>query len=117
MKLYLYEKCETCRKATRWLDEKKIDYQAIPIRDKPPTKKELTAMLKSHGGNLKKLFNTSSKDYREPELKARLPSLTEKEVIDLLNKQGNLIKRPFLVSDSKLLQGFQADLWEEEFLE
>ena len=117
MKLYLYEKCETCRKAIRWLDEKKIEYQAIPIRNKPPTKKELTAMLKSHGGNLKKLFNTSSKDYRDPELKARLPSLTEKEVIDLLNKQGNLIKRPFLVSDSKLLQGFKADLWEEEFSE
>ena len=97
MKLYLYEKCETCRKASRWLDEKKIEYQAIPIRDKPPTKKELTAMLKSHDGNLKKLFNTSSKDYRDPELKARLPSLTDKEVIDLLNKQGNLIKRPFLV--------------------
>ena len=117
MKLYLYEKCETCRKAIRWLDEKKIKYQAIPIRDKPPTKKELTAMLKSHGGNLKKLFNTSSKDYRDPELKARLPSLTEKEVIDLLNKKGNLIKRPFLVGGSKLLQGFKPDLWEEEFSE
>ena len=105
MKLYLYEKCETCRKATRWLDEKKIEYQAIPIRDKPPTKKELTAMLKSHGGNLKKLFNTSSKDYRDPELKARLPNLTEKEVIDLLNKQGNLIKRPFLVGEFQTSAG------------
>jgi len=117
MKLYLYEKCETCRKATRWLDEKKIEYKAIPIREQPPTKKELTSMLKSHGGNFKKLFNTSGKDYRDPELKARLPSLTEKEVIDLLNKQGNLIKRPFLFGESKLLQGFKPDLWEEEFSE
>ena len=117
MKLYLYEKCETCRKAIRWLDEKKIKYQAIPIREKPPTKKELKAMLKNHGGNLKKLFNTSSKDYRDPELKAKLPNLTENEVIDLLNKQGNLIKRPFLVGESKLLQGFKPDLWEEEFSE
>ena len=115
MKLYLYEKCETCRKAIRWLDEKKIKYQVIPIREKPPTKKELKAMLKNHGGNLKKLFNTSSKDYRDPDLKAKLPKLTEREVIDLLNKQGNLIKRPFLVGEAKLLQGFKPDLWEKEF--
>ena len=115
MKLYLYEKCETCRKAIRWLDEKKIKYQAIPIREKPPNKKELKAMLKNHGGNLKKLFNTSSKDYRDPDLKAKLPKLTEREVIDLLNKQGNLIKRPFLVGEAKLLQGFKPDLWEKEF--
>ena len=117
MKLYLYEKCQTCRKATRWLDERKIEYHALPIREEPPSKKELIAMLKSHGGNLKKLFNTSSKDYRDPELKARLPNLTEKEVIDLLNKKGNLIKRHFLVGESKLLQGFKSDLWEKEFSE
>ena len=67
-------------------------------------------------GTLKN-YSASSKDYRNPELKARLPNLTEKEVIDLLNKQGNLIKRPFLVGGSKLLQGFKPDLWEEEFSE
>ena len=116
MKLYLYEKCETCRKAIRWLDEKKIEYKTIPIREKPPTKKELSAMLKNHGGNLKKLFNTSSKDYRDPELKAKLPKLTEREVIDLLNKQEILLNVLFS-RWFKLLQGFKPDLWEEEFSE
>ena len=115
MKLYLYEKCESCRKAIRWLDEKKISYKSIPIREKPPTKKELSAMLEQHQGNSKKLFNTSSKDYREPELKAKLPNLSEKEKIDLLSKHGNLIKRPFLVGDAVLLQGFKPELWEEAF--
>ena len=116
MKLYLYEKCETCRKATRWLDEKKIKFQAIPIREKPPTKKELSAMLNYHEGNVKKLFNTSSKDYRDPEIKEKLPHLTEKEIIDLLSQKGNLIKRPFLIGGSKLLQGFKPDIWEQELL-
>ena len=114
MKLYLYEKCETCRKATRWLDEKKIKFKAIPIREKPPTKRELSAMLNYHGGNVKKLFNISSKDYRDPEIKERLPNLTEKEIIDLLSQKGNLIKRPFLIGESKLLQGFKPDIWEQE---
>ena len=74
-------------------------------------------MLEHHQGNSKKLFNTSSKDYREPELKAKLPNLSEKEKIDLLSKHGNLIKRPFLVGDTVLLQGFKPELWEEAFLD
>jgi len=115
MKLYLYEKCESCRKATRWLDEKKVQYEKIPIREKPPTKKELSSMLTYHEGNIKKLFNTSSKDYRDPVLKAQLPNLSEREKIDLLSKHGNLIKRPFLVGESVLLQGFRPELWEEAF--
>jgi len=117
MKLYLYEKCETCRKATRWLDERKIEYRALPIREKPPSKKELSAMLNAHEGNWKKLFNTSSKDYRNPELKAKLPDLSEQQIIDLLSQQGNLVKRPFLAGEDIMLQGFKPDLWEEAFSE
>ena len=67
------------------------------------------------GGNIKKLFNTSSKDYRKPELKATLPNLSNKQKIDLLSKQGNLIRRPFLVGESVLLQGYNRELWQEAF--
>jgi arsenate reductase len=115
MKLYLYEKCESCRKATRWLDEKKIEYTSIPIRETPPTRKELTFMLSYHGGNMKKLFNTSGKDYRDPIVKKKLSSLSDEEIINLLSNQGNLIKRPFLIGDKVLLQGFKAELWESTF--
>ncbi|MDA8991052.1 Spx/MgsR family RNA polymerase-binding regulatory protein [Opitutales bacterium] len=115
MKLYLYEKCETCRKAARWLDEKKFPYTSIPIRETPPNKKELFAMLAKHDGNMKKLYNTSGKDYRDPVIKEKLTSFSNDKIIELLSKQGNLIKRPFLVGDTILLQGFKPDLWESAF--
>ena len=88
---------------------------AIPIREKPPSKKELLAMLGHHDGNSKKLFNTSSKDYRDPQLKTQLPTMSDKEIINLLSKQGNLIKRPFVIGDEIHLQGFKPDLWEKAF--
>ncbi len=116
MKLYLYEKCETCRKATRWLDEKRIAYEKLPIRDRPPSKKELLSMLRSHDGNLKKLFNTSGKDYRDPNLRAKLSNLSENETVELLQKNGNLIKRPFLIGQEIHLQGFKPTLWAETLL-
>ena len=115
MKVYQYEKCESCKKAIRWLKEKGIEHKLFPIRIKTPSKKEFLQMIKSHDGQHKKLFNTSSKDYRDPHVKERIPNLSEDQIISLLQERGNLIKRPFLVGDHLALQGFKPDLWEEAF--
>ena len=114
-KVYQYEKCSTCRKAIAWLREKEIEFSTYPIRDQTPTKKELKAMVNAHGGEVRKLFNTSSKDYRDPELKELLPTLTEAQTLDLLRERGNLIKRPFVIGDGIALQGFKVETWEKAF--
>ena len=116
-KIYQYEKCSTCRKAIAWLREKGIEFSSFPIREQTPTKKELKAMVNAHEGEVRKLFNTSSKDYRDPELKKLLPTLSEKQILDLLRERGNLIKRPFVIGDGIALQGFKAEVWEEAFSE
>ncbi|MBT3635744.1 MAG: Spx/MgsR family RNA polymerase-binding regulatory protein [Opitutae bacterium] len=114
-KVYQYEKCSTCRKAIAWLREKGIEFSSFPIRQRTPTLKELKTMVNAHGGEVRKLFNTSSKDYRDPDLKELLPTLSEKQVLDLLRERGNLIKRPFVVGDGIALQGFKPDAWEKAF--
>ena len=113
MKVYLYEKCGTCRKALKWLDERGIGYQAVPIRETPPSQTALKKMLKAKEGQRKKLFNTSSKDYRDPEVKDRLPNLTDDEAVALLASRGNLIKRPFVLGEGVTLVGFKEEEWEE----
>lgn len=115
MKVYTYKKCGTCQKAIKWLNENEIEYQEIAIREKPPTKKELKAMLESYDGELKKLFNTSGQDYRSLGLKDKIGSMTEKESIDLLSSNGNLVKRPFVITSSQNTVGFNADRWSELF--
>ena len=112
MKVYLYEKCGTCRKAIQWLDSCDIRYQKVPIRETPPSKALLKKMLKAKDGLRKKLFNTSSKDYRDPEVKDRLPHLTDDEAVALLASRGNLIKRPFVLDGEVALVGFREDEWE-----
>ena len=63
---------------------------------------------------LKKLFNTSSKDYRDPKIKDSLPNWSLSQAIENLRSQGNLIKRPVLVGDGLVLQGFNAEEWERQ---
>ena len=69
MKVYQYEKCESCKKAIRWLNEKKITFSSIPIREKSPTQKEILQMILSHGGNLKNYLTHRVKTTEIPKLK------------------------------------------------
>ena len=110
-KVYLYEKCSTCRQAMKWLDDASIPYQAIPIRETPPSRDELRAAISHLGGNLRPLFNTSGMDYRALGLKDRLPTLSQSEALDLLRSNGMLIKRPLLIGKDFTLAGFKRDLW------
>ena len=38
--------------------------------------------------------------------------MTMEERITLLSARGNLVKRPFLIGDGVLLQGFKPEIWE-----
>ena len=110
-RVYSYQNCSTCKKALKFLQQKKISYDEIAITDRPPTKAELKKMLGYLGGNLKKLFNTSGQVYRELKLGDRLAGLSEDEALDLLASNGKLIKRPFLLGDHCGTVGFQESEW------
>ncbi len=111
IKIYGYNRCSTCRKACKFLEEKGVKFENIAIREQVPTLEELELMLKSYDGQIKKLFNTSGVTYRELKLKDVLPSLSEQEALKLLQSDGNLIKRPFLIGNSIATVGFKEELW------
>lgn len=113
MKLYEYKGCDTCRRAKKHLEAHGLAFTAIPIREQPPTKAELKRMLAIYGGDLRRLFNTSGGDYKAMKLSERLPQLTETEALDLLAANGNLVKRPLLLTDTGGLVGFKQPEWDK----
>lgn len=115
VRIYLYDRCDTCRKAVKFLKERGIVPQVVPIREQPPTVPELQRML-AITGSLRRLFNTSGGDYKAMNLAARLPDLSAAEALDLLSRQGNLVKRPFLLTgDGRGAVGFKPEEWEALF--
>ncbi len=112
-KFYQYKNCSTCKKAQKYLDKQGIEYKDIAIRDTPPTKADLKKMLKFMDGEIKKLFNTSGQDYRAMNMKDKLPGLSNEEAFDLLSKNGNLVKRPFLISKGFGVVGFKEEIYKK----
>ena len=92
MKLYQYKKCSTCRKASKFLEENGIEFSSLDITEQPPTVAELEVMLSSYGGEIRKLFNTSGVQYRELNMKEKLPTMEAKQALELLSGNGKLIK-------------------------
>ncbi|MCJ8276535.1 MAG: arsenate reductase family protein [Bdellovibrionales bacterium] len=110
-KFYEYKKCSTCVKARKFLEKKTMDYKSIDITEQPPTKKELEFMIDQYDGEIKKLFNTSGVQYRELKIKDKIGTMTKKQAIDLLAKNGKLVKRPFFIHGNKGVVGFKEDAW------
>ena len=116
IKVYCYSKCTTCKKALKWLDDNKIDYSLIDIKDDHPDEKTLRNYHKKSGLPLRKFFNTSGQLYREIGLSAKLKDMSEQEMIDMLATDGMLVKRPLLITDSDILVGFKEAEWEKTVL-
>ena len=116
LKFICYPGCTTCQKAKKWLDDNNIEYELRDIKLNNPNKDELTAWYKKSGLPLKKLFNTSGLLYKSLELKTKLPTMSEDEMLSLLSTDGMLVKRPLLVGDKFVLAGFKESEWTEELI-
>jgi arsenate reductase (glutaredoxin) len=115
LRIYTYAKCNTCRRALKFLRGRQVAFEEIPIRETAPSQAELKAMASIYG-DLRKLFNSSGSDYKALKLSQELPHMSEQEVLGLLSSNGNLVKRPFLIGESIRLVGFKPSEWQAAFL-
>lgn len=114
LKFICYPKCTTCQKAKKWLDDNNIECEFRDIKLNNPTVEELAEWYNKSGLSLKKFFNTSGLLYKSMELKTKLPTMTEDEMLKLLATDGMLVKRPILVGEKFVLVGFKETEWKEK---
>ena len=114
IKFICYPKCTTCQKARKWLDDNQIKYELRDIKFDNPTFDELTEWHKKSGLPLKKFFNTSGLLYKSLDLKSKLPTMTEDEMMKLLASDGMLVKRPLFIGEDFVLVGFKDTEWKNK---
>ncbi len=111
MELIEYSKCATCKKAKKFLIENKISFKNREIKEKTPTKEEITNWLDNYPININKLFNTSGLIYKELNLKEKMSQMNKEEKIEVLSQNAMLIKRPILITNDNILIGFKEAEW------
>ncbi|MEM9419447.1 MAG: Spx/MgsR family RNA polymerase-binding regulatory protein [Planctomycetota bacterium] len=111
--VYGYMKCDSCRKALKWLDAAGLEHAFIDITENPPSAKTLKAVLSDGRYELKHLFNTSGQLYRSMKIKEKLPEMAQAEALALLAGNGMLIKRPIITDGTRFTVGFKPLVLEE----
>ena len=106
-----YPKCTTCQKAKKFLTDNGVKFTARHIKEDNPSYDELKVWYEKSGLPLKKFFNTSGLLYKSMDLKNKLPQMSEDEQLKLLSTDGMLVKRPILITDTKILVGFRENEW------
>lgn len=101
----IYEKptCSTCREADKILRESGVDYNKINYYVEPLSAAKIEELLKKMGITARQLLRT--KDPLFAELNLDNPDLPEKEVIELMAKNPELIQRPIVERGSKAVLG------------
>lgn len=108
-----YEKCTTCQKAKKWLEEQNVTYTLRPIKEENPTAAELAEWVAKSGLPIKKFVNTSGLLYKSMGLKDKLPTMSNEEIFKLLATDGMLVKRPILITEKGVMPGFKAEEWQK----
>ena len=116
LKVYCYDRCTTCKKALKWLNDNAIPYEMLDIKANHPGVEELRNYYEQSTLPLKRFFNTSGGLYRELNLSSRLGSMTEEDQLALLSTDGMLVKRPLVVGDGFVLVGFKEEEWRRVLL-
>lgn len=98
MKMYAIPNCDTVKKARKYLDEQRVEYEFVDFKKNPPSK-ELIKLLFDFLGELP--ANKKGLTYKK--YKEEYEALTEAKKIEFLIKNSSMIKRPIIEKNGKIL--------------
>ncbi|HEX4355427.1 MAG TPA: Spx/MgsR family RNA polymerase-binding regulatory protein [Polyangiales bacterium] len=109
--VYHYPKCSTCRKARKWLDDHAIAHNESDLVAEPIPFEKLRDLHARSGLPIARFFNTSGESYRAGNFKERSKTMSEREALQALAKDGKLVKRPIIDAGKHVLVGFDEALY------
>ncbi|KRM94102.1 transcriptional regulator Spx [Lentilactobacillus senioris] len=99
--------CTSCRKAKAWLNEHDVDYTERNIFVDPLSKAELKYILRLSETGTDDLISTRSDTYKV--FKKKIQEATLDELLDLLVKHPEMIRRPIMIDTRRLQVGYNDD--------
>ena len=128
--VYCYNRCSTCKKAIKYLEEniarnKNIELESKDIITEKPNLEEMSKIIETKydkkisditRDEIKSFFNTSGILYRENNIKDKIKDLNNSidDILKILISDGKMIKRPLVIikdgiNKDKILLGFKDE--------
>lgn len=105
--LYVLSSCTSCRKARAWLKKHDIPFKERNIFSEPLTKEDIVNILRLTENGTEEIISTRSKAFQE--LHVNLDDLSIDQLLDLVEKNPSLLRRPIIMDDRRLQVGYNDD--------
>lgn len=105
--LYTSPSCTSCRKARAWLQEHEIPFKERNIFSKPLNIEELKAILIMTEDGTEEIISTRSKVFQK--LNMDLDELPLQDLLELVQENPGLLRRPIMIDEKRLQVGFNED--------
>lgn len=110
--VYGIKNCDSVKKARKWLQEKGHDHQFVDLRVEDIDSDTLDLWIKQVGWEV--ILNKRGTTWRNLDAETQ-KSINEGNVIDLLQTNPTLIKRPVLDVNGIISVGFTSESYEQIF--
>lgn len=107
LNLYTSPSCTSCRKAKAWLKEYDISFKERNIFANSLNKEEIMQVLRMTENGTEEIISTRSRTFQN--LKINLDDLSIDQLIDLVEKNPSLLRRPIIMDDRRLQVGYNED--------
>ncbi|NME19643.1 transcriptional regulator Spx [Lactobacillus johnsonii] len=107
LNLYTSPSCTSCRKAKAWLKKHDISFKERNIFANPLNKEEIMQVLRMTENGTEEIISTRSRTFQN--LKINLDDLSIDQLIDLIEKNPSLLRRPIIMEDRRLQVGYNED--------
>tara|TARA_R110000868_G_scaffold378658_3_gene644160 strand:- start:13191 stop:13553 length:363 start_codon:yes stop_codon:yes gene_type:complete len=100
--------CDKIKATKKWMDAKEVEYEFIDVKKEPLTLDELSDLEFKVGIDV--LLNSRGTTYRNLGLKDK--ELSTEEMLEVLEQNQSMIKRPVLVHEDAVLIGYDEEAFE-----
>lgn len=105
--LYSSSSCTSCRKARSWLETHDIPFKERNIFKQPLSKEEIKGILRLSEEGTDEIISTRSKVFTD--LKISVDDLSLSALVDLIQANPAILKRPIMLDDRRLQVGYNED--------
>ena len=105
--LYTSPGCASCRKAKQWLKDNDMKFIEKNIFTTLLKEDEIKYLLQRSENGTEDLISTRSKAFQE--LNRSLDDFSIKELVELIQKNPSILKRPIMISEKSFVVGYDDD--------
>ncbi len=105
--LYTSPGCASCRKAKQWLKENDMEFVEKNIFTTLLKEDEIKYLLQRSENGTEDLISTRSKAFQA--LKRDLEDLSIKELVEFIQQNPSVMKRPIILNEKSIVVGYDDD--------